>query len=468
MFNTFFGNAVKTITIIGAGLVGSLVAVYFAKRGHKVQVFERRPDMRKARINAGRSINLALSDRGWKGLEGAGLKEDIRKVAIPMRGRIMHAVDGKTTFQQYGTDEQAIYSVSRGGINMALMDCAERNDNIVLSFNKRCVDIDLDSATAVFEDNETGERITVNSDCIIGADGAYSVVRGKLQHTDRFNYSQTYIEHGYKELTIPPTEDGGFEMDMNALHIWPRSSYMLIALPNMDGSFTCTLFFPFEGKPSFNTLQTDEDVRTFFHEQFPDALDKMPTLVEDFRNNPTSSLMTVRCFPWSYKDKLLLIGDAAHGIVPFFGQGMNCGFEDCSVLDELLAEYGDSEWEQMFKKFSVLRKPNSDAIAQLALENFVEMRDKVADEEFLLRKKIEAIAQDIYPTRFRSRYSMVSFSHVPYSDAIKIAEEQDAYVDKILSLENVREIINTTELRDKITEEFVTLPERFGDYSSPV
>jgi len=459
---------VKSITIIGAGLVGSLVAVYLAKRGYQVTVFERRPDMRTQRISAGRSINLALSDRGWKGIEGAGIKEDIARVAIPMKGRIMHSIDGKQTFQQYGTDKQAIYSVSRGGINMALMDCAERYENIKFKFNQRCIDMNIETATAIFQDNETGEQSTVHSDCIIGADGAYSVVRGVLQMTDRFNYSQNYIEHGYKELTIPPINGGDFAMEKKALHIWPRSSYMLIALPNMDGSFTCTLFFPFEGNPSFASLQTDEDILHFFKEHFPDAMEMMPTLLQDYKNNPTSSLITVRCFPWSYKDKVLLIGDAAHGIVPFFGQGMNCGFEDCSVLDELLNKYEDNDWERMFKEFETLRKPNSDAIAQLALENFVEMRDKVADKEFLLRKKIEAIAQDVQPKRFRSRYSMVSFSHIPYSESMKIAEEQDKYIDTFIQMPNINDAIGTEELRRQIAEALANLPERFGDYSSPV
>lgn len=458
----------KSITIIGAGLVGSLVAVYLAKRGYNITVYERRPDMRTQRISAGRSINLALSDRGWKGLEGAGIKADIAKVAIPMKGRIMHSVEGKQNFQQYGTDSQAIYSVSRGGINMALMDCAERYENITIKFNQRCLDINIESATAVFEDNETGEQSTVHSDCIIGADGAYSVVRGVMQVKDRFNYSQTFIEHGYKELTIPAVNGSDFAMDKNALHIWPRSSYMLIALPNMDGSFTCTLFFPFEGNPSFASLQTDEDIVQFFKEQFPDVVEMMPTLLHDYKNNPTSSLITVRCFPWSYKDKVLLIGDAAHGIVPFFGQGMNCGFEDCSVLEELLNKYGDDDWERMFKEFETVRKPNSDAIAQLALENFVEMRDKVADKEFLLRKKIEAIAQDVYPTRFKSRYSMVTFSHIPYADAIKFAEEQDTYIDAFIRMPDIQEKIGSEELRRQIAEALVYLPERFGDYSSPL
>ncbi len=458
----------KNITIIGAGPVGSLAAIYFAQHGHRVQIIERRPDMRKTRISAGRSINLALSDRGWRGIAGAGIVQDIAAVAIPMRGRMMHSIESKQTYQQYGTDEQAIYSVSRGGINMELMDCAERHESISILFNKRCVHVDLENATAIFEDNDTHERLTISSDCIIGADGAYSAVRGAMQMTDRFNYEQHYIEHGYKELTIPALPDGGFALDKYSLHIWPRSSYMLIALPNMDGSFTCTLFFPFEGNPSFASLQTDDDIMTFFQEQFPDAVPLMPTLLHDFRHNPTSSLMTVRCYPWSYKNKVLLIGDAAHAIVPFFGQGMNCGFEDCYVLNTLLGQYSEENWGEMFAQFGKIRKPNGDAILQLALENFIEMRDKVGDAEFLLRKKIEGIAQEMQPTRFRSRYSMVSFSHIPYAETITIAQEQDVLVDTIMALPSIQDMLGTEELRSIIYTTMAALPERFGDYSAPL
>jgi len=351
---------------------------------------------------------------------------------------------------------------------MELMDCAERHESISIRFNMRCVHVDLENATAIFEDNDTHERLTISSDCIIGADGAYSAVRGAMQMTDRFNYEQHYIEHGYKELTIPALPDGGFALDKHSLHIWPRSSYMLIALPNMDGSFTCTLFFPFEGNLSFASLQTDDDIMAFFQEQFPDAVPLMPTLLHDFRHNPTSSLMTVRCFPWSYKNKVLLIGDSAHAIVPFFGQGMNCGFEDCYVLNSLLGQYSEENWGEMFAEFGKIRKPNGDAILQLALENFIEMRDKVGDAEFLLRKKIEGIAQEMQPTRFRSRYSMVSFSHIPYAETITIAQEQDVLVDTIMALPTIQDMLGTEELRSLISTTMAVLPERFGDYSSPL
>ncbi len=440
----------KNITIAGAGLVGSLVGVYLAKKGHKVHIVERRSDMRKEAISAGRSINLALSDRGLKGLAGAGIDQDILKVAIPMYGRMMHSISGEQTFQPYGIDNQAINSVSRRGINVALMDCAERLPNLTISFNQRVLDVELDSATLVVQDNESHKRTFIEADCIIGADGAFSAIRDKMQKNDRFNYSQSYIEHGYKELTIPPAPDGDFQLDKNALHIWPRKQYMLIGLPNLDGSFTCTLFFPFDGNPSFESLKTEAEISAFFNEEFPDVIPFMPTLLQDFAHNPTSSLVTVRSFPWAYKDKALLIGDAAHAIVPFFGQGMNAGFEDCTVLDECLDRYPDN-WEKAFKEFEILRKPNTDAIAELALENFIEMRDKVADPVFLRRKKVERLMHTQFPDRFNSLYSMVTFSDMPYHDAQVTGRKQDVLIDAIMAIDNVENEWESVGNQERIT-----------------
>ena len=328
-------NTGKNVTLIGAGLVGSLLSTYLTKQGYKVTAYERRPDMRKATISAGRSINLALSDRGWRGLAGAGLVDEVKKVAIAMTGRMIHSIDGKTVYQAYAKEGQAIYSVSRGGLNCVLMDQAE-NNGTVIHYNERCTHVDLETNTAVFENVVTGEKKTVTSDLLISSDGAYSAGRLNLMLTDRYNYSQNYLEHGYKELVIPANEDGTHRIEKNVLHIWPRGGYMLIALPNMDGSFTCTLFFPFQGNPSFEMLDTNEKLIAFFKEVFPDAVPLMPTLAEDFFGNPTGSLMTVRCFPWTFKNKMMMIGDAAHAIVPFYGQGMNCGFEDCVELNDLI------------------------------------------------------------------------------------------------------------------------------------
>ena len=383
-------NQKKEITVIGAGLVGSLLSIYLAKKGHHVNVYERRSDMRKAANYAGRSINLALSDRGWKALTEIGIADDIREIAIPMYGRFMHALDASTSFQPYGKEGQAIYSVSRAGINCTLMDLAESHENVKLNFEMKCNGVDLKAGKALFED-VNGEKHNIASDLIFGSDGAFSAARLTQQtNIDRFDYHQFYIDCGYKELTIPAGPNGTFLIEKNALHIWPRGKYMMIALPNKDGSFTCTLFFPFEGEKSFAALKTREAVKTFFEAEFKDAVPLMPTLLDDFFNNPTSSLVTVKCFPWTVEDKLALIGDAAHAIVPFFGQGMNCGFEDCTVLNGLIEKH-ENDWSTILNEYQHLRKPDSDAIADLAIGNFIEMRDLVADPMFQLRKKIEVL-----------------------------------------------------------------------------
>lgn len=420
----------RNVTILGAGLVGSLLAILLRKRGHAVTVYERRPDMRKATIAAGRSINLAMSTRGWNALELAGLKEEIEKLAIPMNGRYLHMPDGSTAFQAYGKNNEAIYSVSRGELNKRLMTLAEEQ-GATIRFDQRCVQVNVADNILHLTDPD-GKETIVEADLLFGADGAFSALRNSYAHLDRVNASHHYIEHGYKELSIPPAEDGGWRMEKNALHIWPRKNFMLIALPNLDGSFTCTLFFPFEGNPSFEALKTKEDVQQFFGREFPDAAPMMPTLLEDFFSNPTSSLITTHIFPWHYQDKSALIGDAAHAIVPFYGQGMNAGFEDCSVLSRLMdAHAGD--WSTILKKYEERRKPNGDAVAQLALLNFVEMRDKVADPVFLERKKIEKELGKRFPERFVSVYEMVSFSHTPYDTALRCIHAQDQLLGRIMN-----------------------------------
>jgi kynurenine 3-monooxygenase len=436
----------KDITLIGAGLVGSLLAIYLAKKGYKVNVFERRNDMRKGSNYAGRSINLALSDRGWKALTEIGIADDIKEIAIPMYGRFMHAIDGSTAFQPYGKEGQAIYSVSRSGINCTLMDLAESHENVNLHFEMKCLGVNLKTSTAQFEDNK-GVAHHIHSDLIFGSDGAFSAARLTQQtNIDRFDYHQFYIDCGYKELTIPAGPNGSFLMEKNALHIWPRGKYMMIALPNKDGSFTCTLFFPFEGEKSFAALQTKEAVKTFFEAEFKDAVPLMPTLVDDFFNNPTSSLVTVKCFPWTVEDKLALIGDAAHAIVPFFGQGMNCGFEDCSVLNGLIDKH-ENNWQTILKEYQNLRKPDADAIADLALGNFIEMRDLVADPMFLLRKKIEARFNEKYPEKWIPAYSMVTFSpHIRYSEALQKGQFQDKIMDEVMQLKNIETLWNSEQV----------------------
>lgn len=429
----------KNITIIGAGLVGSLLSIYLSKRGNKVCIYERRGDMRKESMSAGRSINLALSDRGIKALQEVGIMDEIRKIAIPMHGRQMHNVDGSSPYQAYGKEGQFINSVSRGELNCKLMDLAEEN-GVEIFFNQKCNSIDFKKNEIVFENSINQQIQHHQSELIFASDGAFSAGRltHQLQH-DRFQYSQYYIDFGYKELNIPAGESGTFLMEKNALHIWPRGNYMLIALPNIDGSFTCTLFFPFEGTPSFKTLDTKEKAREFFNNTFSDASKLMPTLEEDFFNNPTSSLVTVKCFPWIRDDQFALIGDAAHAIVPFFGQGMNCGFEDCAVLNELIDKYAEN-WKDILTEYQLLRKPDGDAIADLALNNFVEMRDKVGDPKFLLQKKIEADFSSKHPDKWTPAYSQVTFSpQIRYSDALKNGNSQEKIMQKIMSLPGIEE-----------------------------
>lgn len=438
----------KDITIIGAGLVGSLLSIYLSRKGHKVQVFERRTDMRKERINAGRSINLALSDRGIKSLEEVGVMDEIRKICIPMHGRHIHNADGSTAFQAYGKEGQFINSVSREELNKKLLDHAE-HQGVEIYFNHKCELIDWQTNAITFEIQDAETRV-LNSELIFGADGAYSAARlqHQLQH-DRFQYSQYYIDFGYKELNIPANKDGSFQMQKNALHIWPRGNYMLIALPNIDGSFTCTLFFPFDGEPSFASLNTKEKVKAFFEKTFTDAVPILPTLEDDFFTNPTSPLVTVKCYPWIRDDKFALIGDAAHAIVPFFGQGMNCGFEDCSVLNSLMEKHED--WSTILSEYQRLRKPDGDAIAELALNNFIEMRDKVADPKFLLQKKIESKLHEKFPDKWIPAYSQVTFSpQIRYIVALERGQKQETIMKEVMQIENIDQLWDNDELHQDI------------------
>ena len=441
----------KSVTIVGAGLVGSLLSIYLSKRGYKVNVFERRADMRLETMSTGRSINLALSDRGWLGLEGVGIAEDIKKISIPMYGRFIHHKDGTNAYQPYGKDNQAIYSVSRADINMKLMDLAEQQENVNIQFNKKCTLINRKDLAITFEDNFTKETSHTSADLLFGADGAFASSRLSIQlQSDRFEYNQHYIDCGYKELIIPAGKNGEFLLDKNALHIWPRGSFMMIALPNPDGNFTCTLFLPFEGEKSFSNLKTDKQVEDFFKSEFSDAFTLMPTLISDFKTNTTASLVTVKCAPWVFDNKIGLIGDAAHAIVPFYGQGMNCGFEDCVVLNELIEKHNDN-WDIIFPEYEQLRKPDGDAIADLAIANFVEMRDKTADPKFILQKKIEAKFSQHYPDKWIPLYSMVTYSpHIRYSTALKEGQKQQKIMDEIMALNNIESIWESDEIESEI------------------
>ncbi|HAN66564.1 MAG TPA: kynurenine 3-monooxygenase [Chitinophagaceae bacterium] len=448
----------KHVTVIGAGLVGSLLSIYLSRRGYRVSIYERRPDMRKASISAGRSINLALSDRGIKALEEVGIMDDIRPIAIPMHGRFMHHIDGTHSYQPYGKEGQFINSVSRGELNRKLMDLAEKH-GVDIHFNHRCDHVNWNKYEISFTDTEQQRSVTSNQDLIFGSDGAFSAARlsHQLQH-DRFQYQQYYIDFGYKELTIPPGPGNSFLMEKNALHIWPRGNYMLIALPNTDGSFTCTLFFPFEGDPSFASLDTPEKARQFFNETFADASAMMPDLEKEFVQNATSSLVTVKCFPWIRGDRFALIGDAAHAIVPFFGQGMNCGFEDCSVLNALMEKHADN-WSDILPEYQTLRKPDGDAIADLALNNFVEMRDKVADPTFLLQKKIEASFSMKHPDKWIPAYAQVTFSpHIRYSEALRNGSRQEKIMQKIMSMPDIANRWQDEQVEKMILQELQQQP----------
>lgn len=430
----------EPITLVGAGLAGPLLSIYFAKRGFRVEIFERRPDMRKEQISAGRSINLALSARGIHALKEVGLEEKILQLAIPMKGRMVHSIKGELSFHPYGKNEnEVINAISRAELNKALLDEAERH-GVVIHFNQRCTGMNFENGELFLHDENSGANSKIAVRTVIGADGSASALRHDMMRVGRFNLSQQYLEHGYKELTIPPAANGEFRLQEHALHIWPRHSFMLIALPNLDGSFTCTLFFPHRGELSFESLATEEKVLEFFKTQFPDAVPLMPTLLEDFFSNPTGSLVTIKCEPWSVADKALLLGDAAHAIVPFFGQGMNCAFEDCTVLNECLEKFGN-DWEKIFREFEMRRKVNSDAIADMALENFIEMRDKVADPKFLFRKQVELALEERFPDRFIPRYSMVSFHRIPYSEAQSRGRIQDDILSQITNgVETLEEV----------------------------
>ncbi|MDP4261885.1 MAG: NAD(P)/FAD-dependent oxidoreductase [Bacteroidota bacterium] len=452
----------KEVVIAGAGLVGSLLSIYMAKRGYKVKLYERRPDMRIAKAEAGRSINLALSDRGLLALEKVGLADEIRKIAIPMHGRSIHTLDRSVAFQPYGKEGQYINAVSRSELNTRLLDFAERC-GVKIFFNHKCTAVDWKKNKITFElsgsEIQASGPVTIGFELFFGADGAFSATRlqHQLQH-DKFEYHQYYIDCGYKELTVPAGPGNSFLMEKNALHIWPRKDYMLIALPNPDGSFTCTLFVPFEGELSFQKLTTEEEVTVFFEKTFPDILALIPDLTQQFFHNPLSSLVTVKCYPWAREDKFALIGDAAHAIVPFFGQGMNCGFEDCRILGELIGRY-DDDWKKILDEYQRSRKPDADAIADLAVNNFTEMRDKTADPQFLLQKKIEARLHEKYPDKWIPAYSQVTFSpQIRYSDALHNAMRQEAIMQEVMKTPGIEQVRDKDEFLQAIVDRLNVKP----------
>jgi kynurenine 3-monooxygenase len=427
---------VSHVTVIGAGLAGSLLAIYLAKRGIAVDVYEARGDMRLEEVAAGRSINLALSDRGITALREVGMDEYMLAEAVPMYGRMIHPVTGETKLLKYsGREGEYINSVSRAGLNIALMNEAEKYGNVRFHFNSRCVGFDCATGEARMSSGET-----IKADTVIATDGAGSVVRVAMQQggVERFDLSQKWLAHGYKELHIPASADGGFMLEKNALHIWPRHQFMMIALPNFDGSFTCTLFLAHKGagRTAFDRLKDRDSVIELFQSEFPDALRLMPSLVEDFFDNPTGNLGTIKCSPWNSSGRALLLGDAAHAMVPFYGQGMNCAFEDVRVLDSIMSKPpalagGQIDWNKIYEEFFRQRKPNGDAICDMAEENFYEMRDATADPVFQRKRELETKLEHTYADYF-SKYSMVTFREdLPYSVAKEKGNKQDRLLMKL-------------------------------------
>lgn len=439
----------KDIAIAGAGLVGTLLGIYLKKKNINVTVFDRSDDIRKIKFS-GRSINLAISTRGWEALDAVGIGDAVRNIAIPMDKRAIHLKDGSLSFQPYGINGEAIYSISRGGLNRLMINLAEA-EGVNFEFNQKIWDVDLESASLYIGEDEHGPFEKKSFDHVFGADGAFSRIRHRMQRQNRFNYSQYFLNIGYKELNIPANEDGSHKIDPNSFHIWPRGEFMLIALSNEDGSFTCTLFMPFEGSCSFEEINTEEKLVAFFNEYFPDTKELIPNLIHDYFYNPTSSLVTMQCYPWTFSDKVALIGDAAHAIVPFYGQGMNAGFEDISDLSDLINQY-PNDWETVFDKYQEIRKPNADAIAELSYRNFIEMSSKTADANFLLQKKIEAWFTKQHPDKWLPLYDRVTFSLKPYADALAIGDMQKQIMDDVMQLPNIHTNWETKEVENYILD----------------
>lgn len=426
----------RNIAIVGTGLVGSLLAIYLRKKGHTVTVFDRRPDIRTVEFS-GRSINLAMSNRGWKALEHVGIAEEVKKIAIPLYQRAMHVVGQEEYYQKYGKEGEAIWSISRGGLNRRMIDLAEA-EGVVFRFDEKVWDVDLPEAKLFTGESEKSEWKAYQYDLIFGCDGAFSRIRHKMQRRSRFNYSQEFLEVGYKELTIPANADGSHKLDRNSFHIWPRGKFMFIAMPNVDGSFTCTLFLPFEGPVSFENITSKQEANAFFETYFPNVKGDIENLTSDFFRNPTSALVTMKCYPWTYWDKVALVGDSAHAIVPFYGQGMNAGFEDIFVLDGLMDEFGD-DWKSIFEQFQERRKPNADAIAELSYRNFMEMSERTADPMFLVQKDIEKRFAKRHPEQWVPVYSRVTFSDRPYAEALAQGDAQERIMQQVMALPQIQE-----------------------------
>lgn len=419
----------ENILIIGAGLCGSLLALRLGQRGYNVKVMERRSDLRKENISAGRSINLALSNRGIKALKMVGLENKVKSLCIPMHGRMLHDKSGNTKLSKYsGRDGEYIHSISRELLTALLIDEAEALENVSFEFDQKCDAVDFENNIARFTHSKNGTTLDCEVNRIFGTDGAGSILRKSYLSKRKFlfDFSQNFLTHGYKELTIPATKEGGYKTEKNALHIWPRGDYMIIALPNLDGSFTVTLFLEYEGGTyNFNNLDSEKKVQNFFAKEFPDTLELMPDLTTEFFKNPTAPLGTIKCFPWQFQGKNLILGDAAHAIVPFYGQGMNAAFEDVFEFDAALEAHHDN-WEAAFLSFQQKRKKDTDAIADLAIDNFHEMKDHVANPVFQQKRTLEMALETALPNTYFSKYSMVTFREdMGYNQAMLVGRAQD-------------------------------------------
>ena len=442
----------EKVIIIGAGLCGTLLALRMAQRGYEVAVYEKRPDQRKEEFVGGRSINLALSNRGLRALEMVGVKDEILKFCIPMHGRMIHPLEGDSWDSPYsGREQDYINSVSREELNMSLLEAADKFDNLTVYFEAIVKKVDIENAQISYTDIEGFDRTDTGA-VVIGTDGAGSIVRRSLMgQTTKllFNYSQDFLRHGYKELSIDPSREGGFRIFKNALHIWPRGQFMIIALPNLDGSFTVTMFHPYEGEFGFNNLNDEASIEHCFKTHYPDLIELMPNYKEEYKANPVGTLGTIKCYPWQAYGRTLVMGDASHAIVPFYGQGMNAAFEDVFVFNQMLDEH-EGDWEKVFKSFQDVRKQDADAIAELAVDNFYEMRDHVDDQSFKEKRKLEMKLEQEFENYY-SKYSMVTFKEeLSYFDAKQKGRMQDklllemcktsAHTD--LSLEEINKKVN--------------------------
>jgi len=457
---------VERICVVGAGLVGSLLSNYLAREGYEVHLFDRQQDPRRGRRATGRSINLTICERGFASLDRVGAGDRVRDISVPCYGRYIHSVDGTVEYQPYGNRREAIHSVARNELNDVLIDFALAQPGIQIHFEEKCLEVDLGTPEVTFQSLRTDEVTCFRADRVFGADGANSKVRAAMQLVPGFRQKQEFFEQAYKEISVPPAASGDWALPANAIHIWPRRHYMLIGFPNRDRTFTFALHMPFEGEPSFASIRTPEALMELFRRSFRDALPYVPNLVEDYFGRPESKMITLHCAPWLYEDKMALIGDAAHAIVPSYGQGANCGFEDCSVLYDCLKAAG-GDWGQALRDFEASRKPNADAIADLALEHFHELRDFVGSSEFLLRKELERWVNDLYPDRYAPLYSLISFTNVPYAEARRQDREQRTLVDRLLKIPNVREKLGSPDIREMVDTFMAAVPSGALPASAP-